>query len=114
MDWKIRLYFYNISKNNSLSDLFYINNLNLNNYDYIHISLSFHIKEGIDVFSNEIENFKYVCIEVTNELDELNTDINKIKKWFSEKRYKLVESRSIDRLSYLFFIKKRKYEKKTK
>jgi len=107
-----KIFNYNFNQNNTISSLFKSNNLNFNDYDYIQISLSSYINCGLDPLKNDIHNFKFVCIEVTNNIENLPTDIDVVKKWFTSNRYKLISLESIDNLSYLFFIRKRKYNRR--
>ena len=106
-----RLYDYQLTSENTLSKLFTQQNLNIENYNYIHLSLPIYIS-GLDIFNSNIDNFKYISIEVTQNIQHEHTDLSIVKEWFEKRRYKLIERKSVDNVGQLFFVKKRKYTKK--
>lgn len=96
----------------SIQNFFKEQNLNINNYNFIHISIPTYIISGLDIFEKDIDNFKFISIEATKNIDDKNTDADLVKKWFIKKRYKLIEEKSIDNLCHMYFVKKRDYNKK--
>ena len=107
-----RLYDYQLTSENTLSKLFTQQNLNIENYNYIHLSLPIYIIGGLNIFNSNIDNFKYISIEVTQNIQHEHTDLSIVKEWFEKRRYKLIERKSVDNVGQLFFVKKRKYTKK--
>ncbi len=107
-----KLYDFSITKQNTITELFNQEQIKSEDYNYLHISLPIYIRIGLNIFNNELENFKYITVEVTTNIDDESTDIKNVKNWFIDKNYKLVDKRVVDNIGQLFFVKKRKYTKR--
>lgn len=103
-DWKL-------DSVNTISSYFDKEKLSLKNYNYLHLSISNFIIPGLDIYQNDISNFKFVSIEATNNIGDKHTDLKVVKRWFKSKGFKLIKENSVENLAHLFFEKKRNYKK---
>lgn len=107
-----KLYDWLVTNENTITKLFEQNQIRVEDYNYLHLSIPAYIGIGLDIFNHELKNFKYITVEVTANIDDESTDLKNVKNWFVERNYKLVDKRIIDNIGQLFFVKKRKYTKK--
>lgn len=103
-----------IKSDNNLENLLSNSNININDYNYLHISTSAYMVYGLSGYESFLPHLKYVSIEFTRNIDNTNSDFSTIDRYLKSHRFKLVESRTVDNIGQSIYIKKRNYNKKTK
>jgi hypothetical protein len=102
----------NTIQNFQFDDLLRLNNIDIENYDFLHIGL----QPQFDYYKNiDISKFKYVMIEVAENFDK-NSQIESkiIDQYFKENRFKRLEKKIYTNIGAALYVKKRKYTKSDK
>lgn len=103
-----------IKVDNSLENLLLCNNINICNYNYLHISTSAYITHGLSGYESIFPYLKYISIEFTRNIDMMNSDFSTIDRYLKSHRFKLIETRTVDNIGQSIYIRKRNYKKKFK
>ena len=98
-------------KSKTLTQIIDENNINKNEYNLLHLGQSI-ISDYIRGCESEINNFKYISIEVSRNLGNINSDIKRIDKFMKGYRFKKVEIKFIDNIGHVYYVKKRQYNRK--
>jgi hypothetical protein len=95
----------------SLINLMNENNIDSNFYDFLHIGIQ---NSGTINFDGlDLEKFKYLSIETNKDFDKsLTGDTKNVDKYLKQFRLKKVDEVTYGNIAQVFYVKKRKYNKK--
>lgn len=97
----------------SLYQIIIDENISYEKYNFIHITLQSGLID-LNSLDDCINNFKYISIEVTKNVDSKVKDYKSVKNYMEKKEFKLKELIWNEDIGHAFFTKKRKYQKNKK